>query len=179
MWLCLCDCGTTKAIDGGDLRTGHTKSCGCRQFDGINAPKPTRPVAERIAALVSKDENGCWNWTGYIHANGYGCFSIGGRNTNAHRASYLEFVGSIPHGYDIDHLCRNRRCCNPDHLEAVTRAENLRRAPRPVYVLKTHCVHGHPYDEANTGWRKDRPGKRYCRACSIKSASQQRKQKAA
>jgi len=176
-WLCQCGCGSTSIADGRDLRHGHTKSCGCLRRD----PKPRAPqsIAERIKRRIDIDGNGCWNWTGFIHPNGYGCFSIGRRTTAVHRASYLEFVGPIPAGYDIDHLCRNRRCCNPAHLEAVTRAENVRRAPRPKYILKTHCVHGHPYDEANTGWRKDRPGARYCRACSVKSAFQQRKQKAA
>ncbi len=140
--------------------------------------RPKSPITDRIDRLVEKADNGCWNWIGHIARNGYGTLCVDGKTTAAHRASYGAFVGPIPTGLDIDHLCRNRKCCNPQHLEAVTRSVNvLRASKRGAY--KTHCVHGHPYDEANTGLRKDRPGQRYCRACSVKSAFQQLKQKVA
>lgn len=74
----------------------------------------------------SPDTN-CWEWTGYIMPSGYGLTSRDGQKTSAHRANYEDFVGPIPEGYEIDHLCRNRACCNPGHLEAVTRSENQRR----------------------------------------------------
>lgn len=69
------------------------------------------------------DENGCWIWKGYVAKHGYG---YQGR-VPAHRAVYIEHRGVIPPGLDLDHLCRVRACVNPDHLEPVTRAENLRR----------------------------------------------------
>ncbi|HEY8766071.1 MAG TPA: HNH endonuclease signature motif containing protein [Dehalococcoidia bacterium] len=72
---------------------------------------------------------GCWPWTGVIHPLGYGHVNIPGtRNPQmAHRASYEFFVGPIPDGLELDHLCRNRGCVNPSHLEPVTHLENVRR----------------------------------------------------
>src|SRR5690606_7471316 len=84
-----------------------------------------------------------------------------------HRVTYEAFVGPIPEGLEVDHLCRNRACCNPEHLEPVTRSENRRRAwrdaPRPPRPLAAECRKGHPFDEENTLW--ERRGKRRCRAC--------------
>lgn len=73
------------------------------------------------------DVTGCWNWTRTIQPNGYGRISIDGRMVYTHRAAFEAFVGPVPVGLELDHLCRNRRCCNPAHLEAVTRRENLLR----------------------------------------------------
>jgi len=91
---------------------------------------------------------------------GYGTIVVARRTIRAHRASYEAFVGPIPDGLDLDHLCRNKPCINPAHLEPVTRAENLRRH----YALTvTACPHGHAYDHANTYVGPD--GKRRCRSC--------------
>ncbi|MGI5247775.1 HNH endonuclease signature motif containing protein [Dactylosporangium sp. CA-139066] len=80
-----------------------------------------------------------------------------------HRASYQAFVGPIPPGLHIDHLCRQRSCGNPEHLEAVTPRENLVRGNAGSNQLrKTHCPQGHPYDESNTYHGKKG---RFCRAC--------------
>ena len=87
--------------------------------------------------LILGDPNGCWLWGGYVdRITGYGSFN----GTSAHRFAYETFTGPIPEGKEIDHLCRVRECCNPRHLEPVTRSENLRRR-----VLNTHCPEGHPY----------------------------------
>lgn len=90
-------------------------------------------LAERLVARIDIDDNACWIWQGYVTPNGYGLIGDGrgraGTSIYTHRASYELHVGPIPEGLDIDHLCRVRACCNPQHLEPVTRAENLRRSP--------------------------------------------------
>lgn len=115
------------------------------------------PVRDRIASSSVKIDNGCWQWTGYRYGNGYGALSIEGRQRLAHRVSYEEFVGPIPVGLTIDHLCRNRACVNPVHLEPVTGRENTQRA------MRSHCVNGHEFTEANIYRWTD--GKRCCREC--------------
>lgn len=87
----------------------------------------TAPVADRLWRRVEKRESGCWEFTGALNT-GYGRISgPGGRLLYTHRLAYELLVGTIPEGMDLDHLCRNRACCNPDHLEPVTRRVNLLR----------------------------------------------------
>jgi len=94
----------------------------------IRDPRPIRDP-EVFWTRVQKRESGCWEWTSNITGAGYGSLSLGaGKNGYAHRYSYELMRGSIPDGLTIDHLCRNTRCVNPDHLEPVTQAENNRRA---------------------------------------------------
>ena len=88
----------------------------------------------------------CWRWTASINkVLGYGSFWDGLHKVAAHQFSYKEFVGSVPQGLEIDHLCRNRWCVNPAHLEAVTHQVNIRRGvgPPAVHARQTHCVRGH------------------------------------
>jgi hypothetical protein len=106
---------------------------------------------------VAADVTGCWLWTGALNSRGYGQFGVNGKSTSTHRISYELFVGPIPEGLTIDHLCRVKACCNPAHLEAVTGAENTRRA----YADLTECANGHPYTQENTA----RYGKRKRRDC--------------
>jgi HNH endonuclease len=114
----------------------------------------------------------CWLWQGYKDARGYGKASgeyVSGtiEKISAHRLSYMLFVGPIPEGMQIDHLCRVRHCVNPEHLEVVTPYENYLRGtrgatgPRPRHA-KAHCKYGHPYNEENTYWYKDQ---RFCKTC--------------
>lgn len=129
----------------------------------INDPR----MPERFWRKVEVDpETGCWLWTAYLTSAGYGQFQFGCRHEFAHRAAYAGLVGPIPEGLQIDHLCRNRRCCNPDHLEPVTQKENLLRGDTIVAACaaKTHCPHGHPY--AGDNLRIQGKGARYCKICN-------------
>jgi hypothetical protein len=114
-------------------------------------------------------EEACWIWKPAAGAGGYGQFTSKGKTYLAHRLSYTLAKGRIPEGLTIDHLCRVRNCVNPTHLEAVTLAENLRRARAWAHGAafqrsKSHCPAGHPYDEANTYVQAK--GSRTCRACT-------------
>ena len=124
---------------------------------------------DRFEAKVSRQSGpaGCWYWLAYRAANGYDRFRNEGRLVAAHRWAYEHFVGPIPAGHDLDHLCRVRHCVNPAHLEPVTRSENNRRglngALRTAESLRTSCAAGHPYDETNTYFHPQ--GWRMCRIC--------------
>jgi len=111
------------------------------------------------------DGTRCLVWTACLN-RGYGQFSVEGRKrASAHRWLYERWVGPIPAGLQLDHLCRNPPCCNPAHLEPVTNAENVRRGIAGNEKLAvTHCPQGHPYDEENT-YRNPR-GHRFCRTCA-------------
>ena len=105
----------------------------------------------------------CWEWQGYINNQGYGVINVG-KPILAHRMSYTAFVGEIPEGKVLDHICRNRKCVNPAHLRIVTIGENLLCGETIAAMKKaqTHCIHGHPFDEENTYNYK---GRRYCKEC--------------
>lgn len=138
---------------------------------------PYPALEARFLAKVNKTD-GCWLWTARISKDGYGRINVDGAPRNAHRVAYELFVGPIPPGHQIDHLCHtddetcpggddclHRRCVNPAHLEPVTGPENNRRSSSPTAVngRKTECSKGHRYDEANTYVRPD--GYRDCREC--------------
>jgi hypothetical protein len=113
----------------------------------------------------SVDASGdCWVWTRSDNGHGYGVMESKDGDRMAHRMSWEILVGPIPEGLTLDHLCRNRRCVNPDHLEPVTRGENVLRGvgPAAMHARQTQCVNGHAFTEDNIyHWR----GARYCRAC--------------
>ncbi len=120
---------------------------------------------DRFWGKVDKDgPNGCWVWTAYIERAGYGKFHYKGRAERVYRLAYQALVGEIPEGMVIDHVCRNRACCNPEHLEIVTPRENARRGA--LGVLYTHCRHGHELTPENTYWANTKTGlRRNCKTC--------------
>lgn len=122
---------------------------------------PKATPLEHIRARVSVTSAGCWEWNGYRTADGYGKATLDGRRGElVHRWSYQRLVGPIADGLEIDHICGNRSCCNPAHLEPVTHAENVRRGRR---AQQTHCKHGHPLTPESV--KIDSRGRRNCRAC--------------
>src|SRR6185295_6552302 len=89
-----------------------------------------RPPIQRWAKHVQMNYLGCWIWKSALDTGGYGQF-YDVKTINSHRWTYQHFIGPIPPGLDLDHLCRNRACCNPMHLEPVTRSENILRGTGP------------------------------------------------
>lgn len=119
-----------------------------------------RDVLDRLSDKFLVGD-GCWPWTGGKGGKRreYGYISIDGVGVGAHRVLYELFVGPIPEGLELDHLCRNPGCVRPSHLEPVTHQENMRRGLRGQ---ATHCPRGHEYSGDNL---LDNRGSRGCRAC--------------
>lgn len=136
----------------------------CRQVGGRGDP------IARFWSCVDRSD-GCWTWTGPRNSQGYGLPCILGEHRAAHAVSYSLAVGSVPPGLELDHLCRNRLCVNPAHLEAVTHRTNMLRAPTAasaVNARKTTCVNSHPLSGDNL--RISRGGRRRCLTCSRATA---------
>lgn len=126
---------------------------------------------KRLMSKLSVNlETGCWEWTDRLQENGYGkLMHVGGRRGRhewAHRAAYELFVGPIPDGLVLDHLCRNTACANPKHLEAVTHKTNCLRGASPAVRagLANECTKGHQLSPANT-YVQPKSGRRTCRIC--------------
>ena len=140
-----------------------------------------RPIASRILdRLDTSDPEACWPWPGATNGVGYGVIGRGGKtgsNTYVHRVMYEHLVGPIPAGLVLDHLCRNRICANPKHLQPVTHRTNLLRGEgiSGTNARKTHCPQGHLYDIENTYTYPD--GSRRCRACAREDQRRRRRQR--
>lgn len=127
---------------------------------------------------LSEEEEYCLVWTGAKSWSGYGQFRYMNKTVKAHRYSYELFVGKIPDGLVIDHLCNNRWCVNPKHLEPVSQKENIRRgltgfSARIRQLNKTHCPQNHPFSPENTYLTKK--GFRKCKECRREYRRRQRK----
>ena len=140
------------------------------------------PAIDRVLARIVIDDNGCWIWQGATRSPGYGHVGVKGpdlkwRMVGTHRITYEYFIGPIPDGHQLDHLCRVRLCANPYHLEAVTSRENTLRSPVAIGGLnaaKTHCKRGHEFTAENTYRRGTARECRICRAASHHKISLQR-----
>lgn len=181
-------CGVAKPLDAfsrhRDNPDGLQRQCrDCdRHYRQTRHERPRISADERFWSYVDKSGpmhptlgTPCWLWKGRMNVGGYGLFVTENKGNGAHRFAYQFAVGAIPDGLEIDHLCRNRRCVNPAHLEAVTHRENMRRAPSALRS-KTHCPRGHAFDAANTYTHR---GHRRCKLCNTERARQYRATKSA
>ncbi|MFE2850561.1 HNH endonuclease signature motif containing protein [Streptomyces lavendulae] len=140
---------------------------------------------KRFMRKVKAQPNGCWYIDGRVRRDGYSDFTLLGKHQLGHRVAYEHFIGSVPEGLQVDHLCHtgdldcpggftcaHRRCVNPDHLEAVTHRENsLRgRSPAALNAVKTECAAGHLFTEETT--YLDPKGRRECRTCRARLGRQ-------
>lgn len=134
---------------------------------------PNSNIKERLLSKMTIIESSCWQWFGASDKTLYGRIKVSGKVCLAHRVAYELFKGQIPKGLEIDHLCRNRKCINPNHLEAVTRQVNTIRGIGPILTKErcskqTHCAQGHPLYGDNL--ELNLQGKytlRRCRACKL------------
>lgn len=130
----------------------------------LNVPRDALVQEGPSALFWSHVDRGpdCWEWAGHRNVDGYGK----SKGRLAHRVAYELEVGPIPDGLTLDHLCRNRACVRPSHLEPVSLLENIRRSPdteASKNAAKTHCPQGHAYTEENIGRKSN--GARSCRTC--------------
>lgn len=134
---------------------------------------------ERFICFLEFTESGCWLWTGSVASGtGYGVFTVRHEHVHAHRFAYELWVAPIPEGLHSDHLCRNRACANPDHIEPVSQRVNSLRGVGifAQNARKTTCDNGHSLTEVNTYRRLDNGG-RQCRTCT-RERNRKYKQKA-
>lgn len=131
-----------------------------------------KSIMARFLGKIEIDEKGCWNWTDYLDKKGYGRIWIKGDKPLIHRFIYEYYYGTISQILQINHKCKNKKCCNPTHLEEVTAKVNVNYSRKEHMVglekritansRKTHCIRGHPLTPENLYYAKDR---RICKIC--------------
>lgn len=130
---------------------------------------------KHILKRITISESGCWIWSGAVDSHGYGkcCFVWDGKRiTVSHRLAYMAFVGEIPEGMQVDHMCWQPQCCNPSHLRLLSALENVSRQRS---AMKPFCKHGHPLSGGNVYIRTARSGgQRQCRLCNLRAVKQYR-----
>ena len=132
--------------------------------------KTTNEIKKYIQDRILVSNTGCWEWTKSLTHNGYAQATIKNKNWKIHRLSYEIYKGEIPIGLCIDHLCENRKCINPDHLEAVTQKENVFRSNKTlagINLRKTVCKNGHLFSGKNLKIYTKLDGRkmRICKTC--------------
>jgi hypothetical protein len=150
-------------------RSDHAKM-GKPRYAPVEHTHGYTTLKDKLLAFRRVSETGCWEWTGPLHKKGYAHVSADSKCLKVHRVAYEEWVGPIPEGLTIDHLCKNKRCFNPEHLEAVTNAENVKRSAGPHRggrnKGKTHCKDGHELTPENTYVHHAKRGvMRRCKTC--------------
>jgi len=164
--LCMCGCGQPAPIA---TQSEHKR--------GYRLGEPLRYIAGHMQLRTQEayrvEDRGysggpCWIWQRYINDQGYGVVGHKGGTVRAHREMYEKMVRPIPEGLELDHLCRVRSCVNPDHLEPVTSAENIRRneSPTSVTVREGRCRRGHDLSGPDAVYVHTKTGKRQCKACN-------------
>lgn len=166
------------SVEGCDRKHDSHGLCGMhsmRHKRGRGVAQGRRARASYFRDQVNESPSGCWLWGGKVREDGYGQFSSD--SLMAHRYAYELWVGPIPEGLQIDHLCMVKACVNPQHLEAVTAAENLRRRDVAYGMgsAVTSCPRGHAYDVINT--YQSPSGRRNCRRCGRERMALRRKSK--
>lgn len=141
---------------------------------GYRRKQRRRDPADRFWSKVAKLPSGCWEWRAHTNQFGYGFFWLEPHMVPAHRFSYEQVNGPVPSGLELDHLCRNRACVNPLHLEAVDHRTNVLRGAslQAENARKTRCPYGHEFSPRPSGGR-------ICRTCSRAAAMRQRARKKA
>jgi HNH endonuclease len=175
---CHCGCGELAPIAKKTAtKYGHVKGLPIRYING-HYQRSTRlsPVD-----YVIDEGTGCWTWQRSVTRGGYGHLRESGRMQYAHRLYYERLRGPIPAGLQLDHLCRNPRCVNPEHLEPVTCQENTLRGNTIAARRKaqSHCIRGHEFTEANTIARGRNRACRECQRQAVRESQRRRRAKQA
>lgn len=140
-------------------------------------PRKCHTAEDIWGSIIVGSPDECWPWFRSLSTSGYGQFFFNKRLHTAHRVTWELANGPVPEGLQLDHLCRNRRCCNPSHLEPVTGLENIRRSPL-CNGSRTHCPQGHPYDADNVMINSVSKS-RMCRTCNYADSNARKRRRRA